>query len=188
MDSNAHPPSPPSTSALPSDGAPLVLFAHGKESGPWGYKILHLAAIAERLGAQVLSPDYSDLPDPDARLARLQAMPLPAHDRLVLVGSSMGGYVSTVASQSMAAQGLFLMAPAFYMPGYAVQDPVPGAPATCVVFGWRDAVVPVAHGIRFAQAHHATLHVLDSDHRLNSVLHAVGELFERFLHRVMVAP
>ncbi len=56
----------------------LVLFAHGKESGPWGSKIKHLAAIAERLGAQVLSPDYGDLPDPDARVARLLAMPLPA--------------------------------------------------------------------------------------------------------------
>jgi len=116
---------------------PLVLFAHGKESGPWGSKIQHLAAIAQRLGAQVLSPDYGDLPDPDpdARVARLRAMPLPAHDRLVLVDSSMGGYVSTVASQGMGAQGLFLMAPAFYMPGYAVQEPAPGTPETCMVFG-----------------------------------------------------
>ena len=43
----------------------------------------------------------------------------------------------------MAARGLFLMAPAFYMPGYAVQDPVPGTPETCGVFGWRDAVYAV---------------------------------------------
>ena len=165
----------------------LVLFAHGKESGPWGSKIKHLAAVAERLGAQVLSPDYGDLPDPDARVARLRGMPLPAHDRLVLVGSSMGGYVSTVASQGMAARGLFLMAPAFYMPGYAVQDPVPGTPETCVVFGWCDTVIPVAHGIRFAQAHCAALHVLDSDHRLNSLLPEVGALFEDYLRRVMAA-
>ena len=165
----------------------LVLFAHGKESGPWGSKIKHLATVAERLGAQVLSPDYGDLPDPDARVARLRGMPLPAHDRLVLVGSSMGGYVSTVASQGMAAHGLFLMAPAFYMPGYAVQYPVPGTPETCVVFGWRDAVIPVAHGIRFAQVHSAELHVLDGDHRLNSVLPEVGVLFEGFLRRVMTA-
>ena len=46
----------------------LVLFAHGKESGPWGSKIKHLAAIAERLGAQVWSPDYGDLPNPAALL------------------------------------------------------------------------------------------------------------------------
>ena len=87
MNDRIHSASPPGTSGLPSSGQTLVLFAHGKESGPWGSKIKHLAAIAERLGAQVLSPDYGDLPDPDARVARLRAMPLPAHDRLVLVAS-----------------------------------------------------------------------------------------------------
>jgi len=46
----------------------------------------------------------------------------------------------------------------------------------------------VAHGIRFAQAHRARLHVLDGDHRLNAVLPEVGALFESFLRRVMVLP
>lgn len=163
----------------------LILFAHGKESGPWGSKIKHLATIAERLGAEVLSPDYSDLPDADARVARLETLPLPAHDRLILVGSSMGGYASTVASTALKPAGLFLMAPAFYMPGYAVQDPVPTADKVCVVFGWQDVIIPVEHGIRFAQAHRADLHVLDSDHRLNSVLNEVGALFEQFLMTLM---
>lgn len=163
----------------------LVIFAHGKESGPWGSKIKHLAAIAERLGATVLSPDYSDLSDPDARVARLLALPLPPHERLVLAGSSMGGYVSTVVSQTLKPAGLFLMAPAFYIPGYAVQNPQSGAAQTCVVFGWRDDVIPVECGIRFAQAQRTDLHLLDGDHRLNSVLPEVGELFERFLHRAV---
>lgn len=159
----------------------LALFAHGKESGPWGSKIRHLATIAEGLGAQVLSPDYSDLSDPDARVARLLAMPLPAHDRLVLVGSSMGGYVSTVASRTLQPSALFLMAPAFYMPGYAIQTLTPGTSRVSMVFGWHDEVIPVAHGIRFAQEHQAELHVLNSDHRLNSVLPELGVLFENFL-------
>lgn len=159
----------------------LVLFAHGKESGPWGSKIRHLATIAEKFGAQVLSPDYSDLSDPDARVARLLAMPLPAHDRLVLVGSSMGGYVSTVASQALKPSALFLMAPAFYMPGYAVQTPTPGTSRVSVVFGWHDEVIPIEHGIRFAQEHQAELHVLNSDHRLDNVLPELGFLFENFL-------
>lgn len=159
----------------------LVLFAHGKESGPWGSKIRHLAAIAEKFGAQILSPDYSDLSDPDGRVARLLAMPLPKHDRLVLAGSSMGGYVSTVASQTLKPSALFLMAPAFYMPGYAVQTLTPGASRISVVFGWHDEVIPVEHGIRFAQANQAELHILNSDHRLNSVLPELGMLFENFL-------
>lgn len=163
----------------------LVLFAHGKESGPWGSKIKHLASIAERLGAEVLSPDYSDLMDADLRVARLLALPLPTHDRLVLVGSSMGGYVSTVVSRNLKPAGLFLMAPAFYIPGYAVQDPEPVAKKTSVVFGWQDEVIPVEHGIRFAQTCRADLHVLDSDHRLNDVLAKLGVLFEQFLSEVI---
>ena len=165
----------------------LVIFAHGKESGPWGSKIKHLAAIAEQRHAQVLSPDYSDLPDdPDARVARLLALPLPRHDCLVLVGSSMGGYVSTVASHHLKPDGLFLMAPAFYIHNFGTQDPRPSAKHTCVVFGWKDEVIPVAHGIRFAETYCADLHILDADHRLNSVLDEVGALFDRFMRRISI--
>jgi pimeloyl-ACP methyl ester carboxylesterase len=164
---------------------PLILFAHGKESGPWGTKIKHLADIAEGLGCNVLSPDYSDLLDPDARVQRLLSMDLTPHNMLVLVGSSMGGYVSTVVSQKFKPTGLFLMAPAFYLPGYAEQAPVSGADRTCVVFGWQDEVIPVEHGIRFAQAQRAKLHVMDGDHRLKTVLAELGALFEQFLVSVL---
>ena len=44
MNASIHPNSPPG-------GQTLVLFAHGKESGPRGSKIQYLAAIAQRLGA-----------------------------------------------------------------------------------------------------------------------------------------
>jgi hypothetical protein len=160
---------------------PLVLFAHGKESGPWGSKILHLAEIARMHGCEVLSPDYSDLSDPDERVLRLLEIELPQHRQLVLVGSSMGGYVSIIASKTMKPDGLFLMAPALYMPGYADQNPSPGARSTCVVFGWRDEVIPVLNGIRFALEHRSSLHVLDSCHRLNDVLSDVGVIFESYL-------
>lgn len=123
--------------------------------------------------------------DPDARVGRLLSMPLPDHDQLVLVGSSMGGYLSTVASQTLKPAGLFLMAPAFYIPGYKVQNPLSGAASTCIVFGWRDELIPVENAIRFAQAQRAALHLIDGDHRLNEVLPEVGALFERFLVGVM---
>ena len=164
---------------------PLVIFAHGKETGPWGAKIEHLAAIAGRRGARVLSPDYRDLSDPDARVRRLLTLDLLPHDKLILVGSSMGGYVSSIASDILKPDGLFLMAPAFYMPGYAVQAPGSAARHCCIVSGWRDEVIPVEHSIRFAQVLRAELHLLDADHRLNAVLNEVGELFERFLGRVL---
>ncbi|MDP1983720.1 MAG: hypothetical protein Q8K23_14325 [Sulfuritalea sp.] len=139
-----------------------------------------------RLGAQVLSPDYSDLASPEERVVRLLSLPLPAHQRLILVGSSMGGYVSTVASRTLKPKGLFLMAPAFYLPGYAEQQPMSGAELTCVVFGRQDEVIPVAHGIRFADENRAELHVIEGDHRLNGQIDRVGELFESFLRRLEV--
>lgn len=165
--------------------SPLVLFAHGKESGPWGSKIRHLAALAERYGAQTLSPDYRDLNDPDARVERLLNFDLPEHSILIMVGSSMGGYVSSVASLALKPDGLFLMAPAFYLDGYRVQQPVSGAGLTSVVFGWNDEVIPVANGIRFAKEQRHELHLLNTDHRLQSVLPEIGFLFERLLCRLL---
>jgi pimeloyl-ACP methyl ester carboxylesterase len=160
---------------------PLVVFAHGKESGPWGSKIRHLADIAQTFGCQVLSPDYSDLAAPEQRIRRLLSLELPPHDKLVLVGSSMGGYVATAASRHLHPAALFLMAPAFGMPDYPEAYPVPDAGRICVVHGWSDDIVPVERGIRFAESHKATLHVLDADHRLNSVLPKLGRLFADFL-------
>ena len=86
----------------------LVLFAHGKESGPWGSKIRHLAQISERIGARVLSPDYSTMQNPEQRVQHLLSLKLPPYSQLILVGSSMGGYVSTVASSTLKPDGLFL--------------------------------------------------------------------------------
>ena len=48
----------------------LVLFAHGKESGPWGSKIQALAEIAKYYDYRVESPDYSDLPNAKSRVDR----------------------------------------------------------------------------------------------------------------------
>jgi predicted esterase len=147
----------------------LVVLSHGKESGPLGTKIQTLMTVAKRHGAQVMSVDYREYPagvvhdqnragEAERRVAQLLSIKLPEHERLVLVGSSMGGYVSTVASQHLKPGGLFLLAPAFYLPGYAQQDLVANAKRICVVHGWRDDVVPPVNSIRFAERHHADLY------------------------------
>jgi len=201
LDSNIAPPTKPSDApAMPStqrafEAPPrlgpdisqkvLLVFSHGKESGPWGTKIRYLSHIAKRNGVEVLSIDYRDLDDPDQRVKHLCSTTLPAHDSLILVGSSMGGYVSTVASQTLKPRGLFLMAPAFGMPGYAEKNIQPGAEQVCIVHGWQDEVIPVEHALSFAREHLSELHLIEADHRMNNVLPTVGRLFEDFLHRVM---
>ena len=160
----------------------LVCFAHGKESGPWGTKITYLADTARAHGFEVISPDYSHTHDPRARVAQLLTL-APSAKRLVLVGSSMGGYVSAQACAALKPQALFLMAPALYFPGW--DEEPQGVPALCsVVHGWHDDIVPMERGLRFAKTHHATLHVLNSDHGLNDQLPALALLFGDLLNQV----
>jgi alpha/beta superfamily hydrolase len=160
----------------------LVCFAHGKESGPWGTKITHLAEVARARDFAVMSPDYSHTHDPKERVAHLLRL-APAAPRLVLVGSSMGAYVAAMACAALKPQALFLMAPALYFPGWD-EEPADCPALTVVVHGWRDDVVPVDRGVRFAQARHAALHLLDSGHTLNDQLPALTLLFDDLLKRV----
>jgi len=174
----------------------LVVFSHGKESSPWGSKIQALAKVAERLGGQVISIDYREHPkgvlhdqnapgEADRRVGQLLSIEPPEHRKLVLVGSSMGGYVSTVATARLKVDGLFLLAPAFYLNGYDNQDPTPRAKRTMIVHGWGDSVVPVQNSIKFARLHQCDLHLLDGDHRLNDALPKIELPFELFLKRVI---
>lgn len=167
-----------------SGGARAVYFSHGKESGPRGGKIRRLAQVAGGLGFAVESVDYTDLASPDARVQRLLSSGADKAGCLVLVGSSMGGYVATVASAALRPRGLFLLAPALYVPGYAEQDPVPRADSVAIVHGWRDETIPFENSVRFARKHRAQLHLVDGDHRLMEQLDWIAVLFEAFLKDV----
>ena len=158
-----------------------VVFSHGQESGPWGAKISALAGIARAEGYEVESVVYRGLDDAQERVTRLLAYCREFQGRLVLVGSSMGGHVSTAGSRLLRAAGLFLLAPAFYMPGFEELTPQPAACPITIVHGWRDDVVPVEHSIRYAREHGATLHILDTDHRMQDQVRQIGYYFEYFL-------
>lgn len=158
-----------------------VVFSHGKESGPWGRKISALAEVARSEGYEAHSVDYRGLDDPRQRVARLVDVCKELSGELVLAGSSLGGYVAVASASLLHARGVFLMAPALYMAGLPeLRDGVIDCPAA-VVHGWRDEVVPFEHSVRFAKAHHAALHLLESDHNLHSQLRVIQYLFEYFL-------
>jgi alpha/beta superfamily hydrolase len=169
------------------DTAPqnLVVFAHGKESGPWGTKITHLAEIARRRGFEVMSPDYSQSHDPRVRIAQLLELAPAARQALVLVGSSMGGYVSLQACAALRPQALLLMAPALYFPDYD-EDPPPAA-INAIVHGWHDDVVPAERALRYAAKYRATLHVLNAGHTLNDQLTPLARIFENLLDDALLA-
>ena len=161
-----------------------VYFSHGKESGPRGSKIERLAAIAKHAGCSVESIDYTATFDPDVRVERLLTAITAETEPLLLVGSSMGGYVSLVAAEKVAVSGVFLMAPALYLPGYQQQNYSAKCGLVEIVHGWSDEVVPVEGSIRFARDADCPLHLIHGDHRLNSSLDVVANLFEGFLKRV----
>jgi len=165
-----------------------VVFSHGKESGPWGKKITAMAAAVRDLGLGVESVDYRGVDDPGARVDKLIAVAAEIPPPLVLVGSSMGGHVSAAAAPRVGPRGVFLLAPAFYMPGFEAYTPQDVPCPTAIVHGWHDAIVPVENSIRWAREHQSALHVLDSDHRLEDRIEAICALLRQFLAELASPP
>lgn len=159
-------------------------FSHGKESGPWGTKIKVLADVADRSGWQVESLDYQGIEDPLERVELLRAWCIQQEDPFVLAGSSMGGYVAAAAATEFSPLGLFLMAPAFFVPGY--EDYTPAAPKCpfLIVHGKQDEVIPWQNSVRFAGMANQSdgrVMLLESDHRLIDALPEITAQFEIFL-------
>ncbi len=157
-----------------------VYFSHGKESGPWGSKIKRLSKIAQGLGYSVDSIDYSTIDDPDLRVELLVKTLAKEEKDFILVGSSMGGYVSLVAAEQVNAKGIFLLAPALFMKGYAKQKYEYNTDIE-IVHGWSDGIIPVEHSIKFAKSSDCSLHLISGDHRLNTSIEVVEKLFSQFL-------
>lgn len=160
-----------------------VIFSHGKESGPWGSKITTLAKIAQHHGHQVDSLDYSAIANPDARVEKLIGRLAEVTEPVLLVGSSMGGYVSLVACERHPCAGVFLLAPALFMPGYDKQSYSSGKQPICIVHGKEDEVIPYQHSEKYAAQSGCELHLITGDHRLNSSMDQVTRLYTDFLKR-----
>ena len=158
-----------------------VIFSHGQESGPWGTKIRAMAELVRSIGCKADSIDYRGIADPAERVQKLIAACSGIDDALVLAGSSMGGHVATAAATAVNARGLFVLAPAYYMPGFEQLTPTAPAIPICIVHGWNDDVVPVENSIRFAAACKAELHVLDGDHRLTANIDEINYYLKRFI-------
>lgn len=166
---------------------PIVLFSHGHLSSPDSLKIQQLAPIAGQAGFQTHALDYRDLRDDPAGRAQRLLEHMQALDQApVLVGSSLGGWVSMYAAEHLPAAGLFLMAPALFMedrvPGGVVPETYrPRSPQISVVHGWHDDIIPWQSSLRWASQQQASLHLVDSDHRLESAMETLKALFSTFL-------
>ena len=88
-----------------SNNKPAVFFSHGKESGPLGEKIVALADVARSHGHKVESLDFKGMSDPEERVEHLLKIASGMQGPFILVGSSMGGYVSLMASDILPTVG-----------------------------------------------------------------------------------
>ncbi len=158
-----------------------VIFSHGKDGEPWSRKISGMAEIARAEGYRADSLDYRGLNTPRERITKLVEHCQKLPGELVLVGSSLGGYIAVAAASLLHARGLFLLAPALLLSELPpLRQGVIDCPTT-IVHGWRDTIVPPEQSIEFARQYKASLHLLDSDHRMYDQLQTVNYFFEHFL-------
>jgi len=159
----------------------LIHFIHGKESGPGGSKLAALSSVALDDGWQVSHLDYSHTTDPIVRLEQLLTACSGEERPLLLVGSSMGGWVAAEAAERLGVRGVFLIAPAVYTAGYPNQEPLVRGERTEIVHGWNDEVIPYENAVRFARLHQCTLHLVPGDHRLSACIPLLCTLFSAYL-------
>jgi len=157
-----------------------VILSHGMESGPNAIKVTRLAAVAERMGFTSERPDDQGIFDPLIRLQRLLPKIAAAPRPLILVGSSIGAYVSGLASLQSAVDGLFLLAPPVRLPDIE-PDLDLQAKRICIVHGWRDELIAPQAVYELALRLRAQLHLYDSDHRLGDIVEDLERDFGAFL-------
>ena len=158
-----------------------VIFSHGRDGEPWSRKITGLAEIARTEGYHADSLDYRGIDSPRDRVTKLVEHCQKLPGELVLVGSSLGGYVAVAAASLLHARGVFLLAPALLMEGLPpLRKGLIDCPTT-IVHGWRDAIVPPEHSVEFAKQYRARLHLLDTAHRMYDQLQTINYFFEHFL-------
>lgn len=158
-----------------------VYIFHGRDSSPQGKKMAALAAVARRNGWKAVVPDFRNISDPDERVSRfLDKFERPA-GKVVLAGSSMGGYVAIEASRVVNPEALFLLAPAIYIQGYGQLDPQPVADRITIIHGWDDKLIAPACTVRFADKYKTDLHLLNDGHELYNSIPFIEDRFADLL-------
>lgn len=164
-----------------------IILSHGSDSGPEATKVSALAAIAESLGWRTHRPDYRHDDERGhagsvaPRIARLRATIEALEAPPLLVGSSMGAFVSGLVSLDVPVAGLLLLATPCEIPGYARTFDLRRGLPTMLIHGWRDEVCPLSGVHVFAARHRLPLLVVDDDHRLGDSMPAIAAQFHLML-------
>ena len=170
-----------------------IILSHGSDSGPDATKVSALAALAETLGWRTQRPDYrtddarGNAGSVAPRIARLRATIEALDTPPLLVGSSMGAFVSGLVSLDVPVAGLLLLATPSAIPGQVRAFDLRRGVPTLLIHGWRDEICPLAGVHAFAAQRHLPLLVLDDDHRLGASLDAIVGQFRLLLDQLAPA-
>lgn len=170
-----------------------IILSHGSDSGPDATKVSALAALAETLGWRTQRPDYraddarGHAGSVAPRIARLRATVEALDTPPLLVGSSMGAFVSALVSLDVPVAGLLLLATPSAIPGQVRAFDLRRGVPTLLIHGWRDEICPLAGVHAFAAQRRLPLLVLDDDHRLGASMDAIAAQFRQLLDQLAPA-
>lgn len=165
------------------------ILSHGLDSSPEATKVSAMARVAAEMGWTSERPDYRDIDatrdvrEVDNRLRRLVDAARAAPGPLVLAGSSLGAFVSALATLEVDCVGLFLMAPPIVLPDYPTMLAARDLPTT-VIHGWHDELIPAFDVVAWTQRRSDHLILVDDEHRLAAHVDFVAQEFGRFLARL----
>lgn len=166
-----------------------VILSHGSDSGPGATKVSALAKVAESMGFTTERPDYGDC---DAgghaasvtpRIERLGGRMRAAAAPPLLVGSSMGAFVSGLASLEAPCAGLFLLALPVEIPDYLSAFDMARNVPCMLVHGFEDDICPAGDVLTFARQRCIPCLLLPDGHRLVEHVDVIEAQFRLFLER-----
>lgn len=164
-----------------------VILSHGSDSGPDATKVSALAQVAEELGWNSQRPDYraydarGHVESIQPRVERLTALAQTASQPLVLAGSSMGAFVSGLASLQVPCQALFLVALPMAIPRWSQRFDMAADVPAMIVHGFDDELCPAMPVGVFANARRIPILLLPDDHRLSAHVDQIARQFRLFL-------
>lgn len=163
-----------------------VILSHGSDSAPDATKVSVLATVAEQLGWRALRPDYRDedklgqAGSVQPRVEKLIATANATQSPLVLAGSSMGAFVSGLASLQVPCAGVFLIALPTMIPRWSERFDMANVPAM-LVHGFDDELCPASAAAAFANARRIPTLLLPDNHRLSGHVEQIAQQFRLFL-------
>ena len=162
-----------------------LILSHGQESGPNASKITRLDEIASAREYQCQRPNYGTQAGASERIEKLLTLCTVTPSKLVLAGSSMGAYISAMASLQVDVAGLFLLAPPIFFRGTEAAIRMRCARVT-IIHGWQDELIDPSEVIGFARAYGAKLILVNDDHRLKNSMAAIEHEFALFLSELEI--